>query len=354
MKERRMNSCDIDVKDFRAEYDKCSTYLKKIVGASEQYTSVVMTGEGMLGLWGSLHSCLASHGGNRVFVATNGFFGDCFYEMACAKAQQVSVYRAPWNVALNGAAILAAMDAAGGSFDVVLMVMVETPSGIHNTEAMKAVCQFLSSTPTVFIVDCVSGMGGMDIDAEKNGVDIVLGGSQKVLALPPSLSILCVSPKAWRRISACAYEGYDALSPFSGKDFPYTMDWGLIAALSCEAVQLAQTEECLAQSILLRYEAAKHFRNGLTKLGVSLYVMNDSDMANTVTVANIPSCFSSWDELNAALRKCGMMVGSSWGALQGKVFRVGHMSRSQCKLQNVNRLLDAIASAITEKQKKSS
>lgn len=184
----------------------------------------------------------------------------------------------------------------------------------------------------------------------------------------PSLSIVTVSDRAWHKIEEVKYCGYDALLPWKGavakRYLPYTFDWHSLAALS-RALEAIETEG-LAEQIERHHRTALFCRERLRKMGLKLYVKGHEEnelqredeggmgYAATVTAVYVPlrqygGHFDSWDEFDTALRARGLVVGGSYGALAGKVFRLGHMG-SQADPDLVARGLDTIAAVLKDKE----
>jgi aspartate aminotransferase-like enzyme len=195
-------------------------------------------------------------------------------------------------------------------------------------------------------VDAVSSIGGVEIRAEDWGIDLVLGGAQKCLSVPPSMSFLSVSPLAWERIERVGYQGYDALAPWravSGEyACPYTPYWHGLAALHAGVRRILR--EGPEQAFARHEEVAQQCRNGLRELGIELWPAPDSVPSPTVTAARVPAGMS-WNEWKARLRARGLVVGGNLEPLAGKVFRLGHMG-SQARQDLMADALAALRDAL--------
>jgi aspartate aminotransferase-like enzyme len=96
---------------------------------------------------------------------------------------------------------------ATGMFDALTLVHNETSTGVLNPLADIATLK--SKYPDVmFIVDTVSSFSVVDIPFDRLGIDVLLTGSQKALAMPPGLALFTVSPAALERASTTADRGY--------------------------------------------------------------------------------------------------------------------------------------------------
>jgi len=302
---------------------------------------VIMTGEGMLALWAALKSCLKP--GDRVLAAVTGIFGDGLGDMAAGLGCEVRKFRLGYNETLGDLSLLENM-LEDFSPDMILAVHCETPSGTLNPlERLGGIARRHGS---LFCVDAVSSIGGVEVLADAWGIDLVLGGSQKCLSVPPSMSFLSVSPAAWERIEQVRYQGYDALAPWRavGGEYacPYTPYWHGLAALHAGVRRILREGPELA---FARHAAvARQCRDGLRELGIALWPAPGSVPSPTVTAALAPTGMS-WDEWNARLRARGLVVGGNLGPLAGKVFRLGHMG-SQARQDLMADALAALRDAL--------
>ena len=309
--------------DFLPLYDRTGKKLARLMGTANDV--VLMTGEGMLALWGALKSCLKS--GDAVVSVGTGVFGDGIGAMAASMGCRVETVSLPYDSTIGNADSLERIEAAIRKVQPVMITAVhcETPSGTLNPlNALGDMKQRLGVP--LFYVDAVASVGGAPVEADAWHVDLLLTGSQKCLSAPPSMSVIAVSPAAWERMEAVRYEGYDAILPFrtviqDGR-CPYTPYWHGVAALEA-ATDAILTEGAVAS--FARHEAvAAQCRDGLLSLGISLFPQAAAVQSPTVTAALVPTGIA-WPEWQSRLRERGLIVTGSFGPMAGKVFRLGHM-----------------------------
>ena len=304
--------------EFFALYGRCEAKLQRVLGASTSVT--IQTGEGMLALWGALKSVLRP--GDRVLAVGTGLFGFGIGEMARQLGAVVEVVGFPFDGILDPAAVRKA--AQHFRPRLVTAVHCETPSGTLNPLAeLGEICREVDA---LFYVDFVASGGGAAVDVDRCAIDLGLLGSQKVLSLPPDLSMITVSARAWETVAEVAYAGYDALAPWrSGpaqKYLPYTHNWSALAALEI-SLDLLLTEG--PEAVFARHrEVAAQWRRRLEALGIRLFPTREEFNSPTVTAAYLPEGWS-WQAFDHALRTHGMVVGGNYGDLAGKLFRIGHM-----------------------------
>ena len=349
---------DYGADDFDAAYGDLyrdtGKKLARLAGTQEDI--VIMTGEGMLGLWASLKSCLKP--GDRVMAVGTGLFGDGLGQMAAGLGCEVLHYSLSYNQTIGQTAPPASCPRLGGEASpdfthieeavrrfkpkMITAVHCETPSGTLNPLETLGRIKKDSGTP-LFCVDAVASWGGAPVNADVCGIDLLLGGSQKCLSAPPNLTFMGVSAKAWEVIEAVDYAGYDALKPWRVVPetgiCPYTPYWhGLAALHECAELLLAEGP----QKVFARHEAAaRACREGLVSLGLELFPAPGAVPAPTVTAAYLPRG-REWLAWRDALKDAGLAAAGSFGPMEGKVFRLGHMG-AQAELKLVQEALSIIA-----------
>jgi aspartate aminotransferase-like enzyme len=306
--------------EFLDLYNRCEACLQTIMATRSRV--VIQSGEGMLALWAALKSCLAP--GDRVLSVVTGVFGDGIGDMAGRCGAIVKKISLPFNETLSD---LAAVENAIGAFKpkMITAVHCETPSGTLNPIDALGRLKEAADGPLLY-VDAVSSIGGAPVLADRWGIDLCLGGSQKCLSSLPDIAFLSVSDRAWEVIDRVDYAGYDALKPFMTAQknhyFPCTPNWHGIAALNrgAEMILAEGLERCFDRHV----RVAEKCRNGLAAAGIEMFPAPGAVPSPTVSAALVPEKMT-WPEFDRRLRENGLVVGGSYGPMAGKVFRLGHM-----------------------------
>jgi aspartate aminotransferase-like enzyme len=320
--------------EFFALYAACERDLQTLLGTVDAVT--IQSGEGMLALWGALKSVLRP--GDRVLAVATGLFGYGIGDMARQVGAEVEVVGFGADEAIDPQLVREA--ARRFRPRLVTAVHCETPSGVLNPlAAVGAICREVDA---LYYVDFVASAGGAAVDVDACHIDLGLAGSQKVLSLPPDLSMVSVSARAWAAVAETGYAGYDALAPWrtvlADRYFPYTHNWHALAALQVTLRLLL--DEGLENVYARHAQVAAYCRERLHGLGVRLFPVADAISSPTVTAAYVPDGWT-WAALDGALRRYGMVVGGNYGDLAGKVFRIGHMG-SQADMALVTRGMDVL------------
>jgi aspartate aminotransferase-like enzyme len=325
-------SADLE-SDFLDLYNRTERLLQQIFAT--QNSVVIQTGEGMLGLWGALKSALRP--GERVLALATGVFGYGIGEMASSVGAEVRTIALPYDQTLQN---WDEVEAAIIEFrpKMITVVHCETPSGTLNPLEELGRLKRKHAVPLIY-ADVVASLGGAPVLTDEWGIDLALGGSQKALSVPPSMTFVAVSPAAWEIIEDVGYPGYDALQPFRNAQerfyFPYTPYWHGVAALEAGASLILEEglEHCFD-----RHEQAAHYcRTALLEAGLELFPAPEAVPSPTVTAVKVPEN-TTWLELDQAFRSEGLVVGGSYGPLAEKVFRLGHMG-AQADLDLLERAL---------------
>jgi aspartate aminotransferase-like enzyme len=334
-------SADIEP-EYLDLYRQVEADLQKIFATRNQIA--IMSGEGMLALWGALKSCIVP--GDRVLAVATGVFGYGVGDMARSIGAEVRTVGFGYDETLTD---WEKIEQAITEFKpkMITAIHCETPSGTLNPLAELGRLKEKHGVPLLY-VDAVASAGGAPVLTDEWHVDLMLGGTQKALSVPPSMSIVAVSPRAWKIIEEVDYPGYDALLPFhkavDNAYFPYTPYWQGLAALSAGTQRLL--EEGLEHSFARHEAVAQRCREGLARIGVKIFPAEGAVSSPTVTAACVPDRFT-WPEFDRRLRERGLVVGGSYGPLAGKVFRLGHMGY-QARANLVDQALEVIEQVCKE------
>ncbi|KAF9167968.1 hypothetical protein DFQ26_002193 [Actinomortierella ambigua] len=348
-----------------ATYQSCCARLARLVNfPSESGSIVILPGEGMVALWGGLKSVIpwpfdaSGHpvAGNKykVLCVGNGVYGDGMYDMVKSLRYpniDVELIASPWDAPIQVDKALAKI--REWKPDLITACHCDTPTGALNSEAIKAIGEVAAEVGALYYVDIVSAVGACPVDFAAWNIDIGLIGSQKVFSCEPSLAMIAVSNKAWKQIEKVAYTGYDALLPFKTiakcSDFPYTPLWSALDALDIQLKAMYGDKNENAQAVYDAHaEAAAHCREAVKKMGLKLWWSDELEWMNSpsVTAVHVPAN-TTWKELDAKLRKRGVIFGGSYGEAANALFRIGHMG-SQVDRDTLDYALKVLEDTIKE------
>ncbi len=331
-------SADLE-REYSQLYADVQEQLRTILGTRNQIA--IMTGEGMIALWGALKSCIRA--GERVLAVSTGVFGYGIGEMAASIGAAVRWVEFGYDEIIRPEPVEEAIKAFRPK--IVTAVHCETPSGTLNPVHLVGELVTQYEVP-LYYVDAVASAAGAPVLADEWGIDLCLIGAQKALSAFPDLAAVAVSERAWQIITDLNYPGYDALAPYRDalekRWFPYTPAWASLAALY-EACRLV-LDEGLEQVYVRHSQAAQYCRDLAREMGLSLYPADEAGCSPTVTALKVPESIG-WEALDRGLREHGVGVAGSLGPLAGKVFRIGHMG-AQADMALVERGMDVLAQVL--------
>ncbi len=262
--------------------------------------------------------------GDKVLALITGNFGERFANIARAYGAEVEEVNFGWGKDVD-LAVVADKLATNKDYKVVLATQNETSTGVLNDIA--GIGALVAKTNALFLVDGVSGVGGIEIKTDEWNVDVLVTASQKAFMLPPGLAMLSISEKAWRVIEKNNSPRFYFSLPAARKSFAkwntaytpnVTLFMGLEAAL--EMMLNEGLENVYARHILL----ARATRAAVRALKLNL-LAEDRCASPTVTAVYAPEKIEA-DDLRKILRKeYGVIFAGGQGILKGKIFRIAHM-----------------------------
>ena len=337
---QKITNPDLDP-DFFDFYLDVSSKLQQVIKTKNDV--IIMSGEGILGLESACASLIEP--GDKVLVLDNGIFGRGFADFADLYGAEVTKWEFPYNEEIDTNE-LAEKLAAENDFKFATFVHCETPTGIINN--IGEITKLLNEHNILSIVDSVSAIGGVPIEVDEWGIDIILGGSQKCLSVPPGLTFMSVSDAAWDAVNnrETPVRGYYTnlqlwQNWYEEKYFPYTQAISDIYALN------AALDKWLAdQEIFARHnKIAEAVRKAIAESNLNLFAENGH--SDTVTAIEIPDSIN-YQELNQLMTEShNVMIAGSLGEFEDKLIRIGHMGEN-CYEEKLYRTLKAFDHSLRE------
>lgn len=186
-------------KDFQALYADMQPKLQTLFGTSRPVFLSTSSA------WGVMEGALRNLATRKVLCCCSGAFSDKWVDVArrCGKDAEALQYE--WGTPIDPADIDDKL--ATGEFDVVTFIHNETSTGVMNPLAeVAAVCRKYDDV--MLVVDTVSSFSVVPTPTDELGVDVMLTGSQKALALPPGLALFTVSEAAMEKSATVEDRGY--------------------------------------------------------------------------------------------------------------------------------------------------
>ena len=180
--------------EFRAIFKGAREGLQRFFKTSQDVLILSCSGSG--GMEAALVNTLST--GDTMLALVAGNFGERWANLGKAHGMDVQILEAEWGTAVKPDAVKAALD-ANSKIRGVFVQHNESSTGVkHDIQAIASVVK--NRADVILVVDAISGMGAMPLHTDEWGVDVVVVGSQKALALPPGMAFVSVNEKAWQRI----------------------------------------------------------------------------------------------------------------------------------------------------------
>jgi len=263
--------------------------------------------------------------GDKVLGVTIGVFGDRFITIAERFGAEVIKLSFPWGRAAHPD-LIEQLLSDNRDIKAVLITHNETSTGVTND--LAAIGEVMKKFPDVlYVVDAISGMAALPFKHDEWGVDVAISGSQKAWMIPPGLSMVSVSEKAWKAHQAAKmprfYWDFSAAKKSLEKwQNPYTPPVSLLYALD-ESLSIMEEEGL--ENIMLRHQRiGEATRAGIRGLGLELFA-DPAHYSNAVTAVKAPEGMDG-KLINTMLRdEYNVVIGGGQKDLAGRIFRIGHL-----------------------------
>lgn len=323
--------------EFIALLDETCDRLRT-VWATDNPVTLPVSGTGSAGMEAAFVNSVGP--GDVVVVGVNGLFGVRMCDVARRCGADVVRVDAPWGQPLDPEAVLAAHPAP----KVIAVVHAETSTGVRNDVVPLAA----GKGDALLLADCVTSLGGIEVDADGWGVDIAYSGTQKCLGVSPGLAPLTFAPRAWARRVPDPRSWYLDLGMIGDytagavRKYHHTAPIAMIMSLHAGLGVLL--EEGLEEAWRRHAECGATIQAGLVKMGLELWAPEGHRLPQLTTVL-IPDGVDDAAVRGALLERYGIEIGGGVGPWAGKVWRIGCMGHT-ARIRNATLLLAALAETL--------
>ena len=274
--------------------------------------------------WGVMEGSVRNLvGSGKVLNCMCGAFSDKWFDVSKKCGKEAVALQVEWGQPVRGEQIRAALSAGG--FDAVTLIHNETSTGVmSNIEEISAV---MKDFPDVcLIVDSVSSFSVVPIPMDALGIDVLLTGSQKALAMPPGLALFAASKKAMDRAATVKGRGYYfdfvEFAKNQAEDMtPSTPSISHIYALE------SKLDDIFTEGVAKRH--ARHAENNaivhewVRKQGLDFFAPEGFRSMSLTCIANTKGLDIA--ELAKKAKERGFIIDGGYGKLKGKTFRLSNM-----------------------------
>jgi aspartate aminotransferase-like enzyme len=289
--------------------------------------------------WGVMEAAIRNLVNRSVLCCMCGAFSDKWLDVARRCGKNAESLQIEWGKHIEAKELDARL--ATGKFDTVSLIHNETSTGVMNP--LPEICSTVAKYPeVVLIVDTVSSFSALKIDMDPLGIDVMLTGSQKALALPPGFSLFAVSEKAFARAEKQKDRGYyfDFLE-FKKQQAewmtPSTPSIGHIFALQ------SKLGEIFEEGLPARYD--RHTKTNalvhdwVRRTGFDFFA-EEGFRSRTLTCVKNTRDIEVVDMARKLREKHHLVIDAGYGKLRGKTFRLSNMGDET--EETVSQLLDCL------------
>ena len=311
--------------EFRALFTRVLADVKEFIGTKNAV--LVMTSSGT-GFMEASVSNLTSPG-DRVLVLTAGKFGERWTALAKAFGCSVETVTAPYGETFSLEEVRRKLTP---EIHCVYVQATESSTGARHD--VEAIAQLVHALPdTLLVVDAITGLGTTHLEVDGWGIDVIIGGSQKALMIPPGLAYGAISERAWQRMETTKSprfyfdlrkERKAAAKAETGSTPATALFAGMAAALDYVR-QLGNGNLVAGRDALIANAelCAAMTRAGVEALGLKLFAPGSPAAALTAVAA--PDGIDSTAICKRFREQFGAVVANGNADLKGQLFRIAHI-----------------------------
>jgi aspartate aminotransferase-like enzyme len=312
--------------EFRALYSRVLADMKDFIGTKNDVLVLASSGTGVME--GAVSNLTSP--GDKVLVLSAGKFGERWRDLAKAFGCLVEVVSVPYGETFS-------LDGIRGklSADVRAVYMQATESSTGARHDVGAIARLVreSGGDALLVVDGITGLGTTRFDVDGWGIDVIIGGSQKALMIPPGLAYCAVSERAWKRTETAKSPRYyfdfrkERKAAAKGES-AFTPATSLFAALGAALDfirQMGNGDLIAGRDVLIRNAelAAEMTRAGAKALGLQLFA--PTCPAAALTAIQPPDGVDSSTMVKQFRDEFGAVVANGQSEMKGKLFRIAHL-----------------------------
>ncbi|MGZ5004456.1 MAG: pyridoxal-phosphate-dependent aminotransferase family protein [Chthoniobacterales bacterium] len=304
--------------DFRVLYRSIHPRLQELFGTAQPVFLSTSSA------WGVMEAAIRNVVRERVLCCMCGAFSDKWLDVARRCGKEAEPLQVDWGKHIDHKDLDAKL--ANGKFDAVTLIHNETSTGVMNP--LPEICCTMAKYPEVaLIVDTVSSFSAMPIAMDSLGIDVLLTGSQKALALPPGFSLFSVSEKAFARAAKIPNRGYyfDFLEFKKNQETDMTPTTPSVAHIN--ALQ-SKLDDIFTEGLTNRYQRHAHtnalVHDWVRKHGFEFFAEEDF-RAKTLTCVKNNRGIDVAKLVRDLRAEHHLVIDGGYGKIKGQTFRLSNM-----------------------------
>lgn len=302
--------------EFEERFAKVQSLLKELFQTTNPVITFSSSGTGAMEA-----AIVNTHSpGDSIVVVENGKFSERFVHIGKAYGLNVHVIKVQDGQAVDPNEVKTYLE-KNPETRSVLLEFSETSTGTMND--IESIAKIVSKSNALLIVDAITALGVVEIPCDKWSLDVVIGGSQKSLMLPPGLSFLWLSDRALERTKTSKLPKFyfnvnEELAALKKNTTAWTPAINLINGLhaALEMMSGFGWQNLFNKNRLLM----KAVHRGISALGLELFSQSPSA---SVTAVKVPQDINGNDLVDKLKDEQGVTIAGGQGDLKGKIFRIG-------------------------------
>jgi aspartate aminotransferase-like enzyme len=304
--------------DFVSLYQACQPNLQKLFQTDDPV--FISTSSA----WGVMEGSVRNLSRKKVLCCMCGAFSDKWLDVSRRCGKPAEGLQVEWGKNIDPDDLRNQL--SSGEFDLVTLVHNETSCGMMNP--LEEIMNVLKEFPEVIsVVDTVSSFSAVPIPKDEWGIDVILTGSQKALAMPPGLSLLSVSERAFQRAAEVEGRGYY----FDFLEFRKNHEKGMTP--STPVIPLIHALNHTLQKIFEEGVEARHnrhaelnqmVRNWVSEKGFEL-LPEEQFASKSLTCVKNNLEIDVAGFVNSLREEKKLSIDGGYGKIKGKTFRISNM-----------------------------
>jgi aspartate aminotransferase-like enzyme len=309
--------------DYRALQQRVVADLKAFIGTQNDVILLASSGSGAME---AAVSNLTSPR-EKVLVLSAGKFGERWRDLAEAFGCRVDLVTADYGQTVSLAEV---QDKLSPEVRAVYMQATESSTGCRHD--VEGVARLLRGSDTLLVVDAITGLGTTHLDVDGWGIDVIIGGSQKAVMVPPGVAYLAVSERAWQRTESARNPRYyfdlrKERKVAAKGESAYTPAISVVAGLAASLAYIREMGEgdlsAGREALIANAETmAEMTRAAAQAQRLSLFA---AAPCAAVTAIRSPHGNDSGEIVKIFRQHFGAVVANGQGEMKGKIFRIAHL-----------------------------
>lgn len=319
--------------EFEALYASTQPGLQELAGTTRPFFLATSSA------WGVMEASLKNLCAKKVLTLCCGAFSDKWFSVAKNMGLEADKVQVEWGQAISPESVRTKLEEGG--FDLVTLIHNETSTGVMND--LAGIARVVKSFPGVLlVVDSVSSFSAVPIEMDRLGIDVLLAGVQKALALPPGLVVFACSQAALERAEGLPNRGYyfdfiEFAKNAQKNNTPSTPAISLIFGLqhilgtiAAEGMQNRFARHAANNAMIHEWGARHDFKNFAPQGRQSL----------SLTCFHTPPGFDQSAFIKDLKSKHGFSINGGYGKIKGLTFRISNMGNETAA--TMQELIDAM------------